>query len=291
MKPTVTIGICARNCQNLIGFAIESALNQDFDHRLMEIIIIDDGSEDNTLKIIRAYIANADIPAKVFTGKWGGVGRAREKILNNAHGEYIVWLDSDETFESNFVRKQIMLIKNSPKAGICLGQLGLSQNENPVLALELVPQIILNACCDFNKSRRLPGTGGSTFRVTAAKEVGGFNESVTSLGEDIDIAKRMKDAGWLIINGNGIFYEKHGCLTSWLDLWKRYVDRGVQSRALYMKTKDLFSLHKINPLASFIISLIFTVQGYRLTKSRIVFLLPLHYTFKMAAWFYGFSKS
>jgi len=291
MKPKVTIGICARNCQDIIGAAIESAIKQDFNHRLMEIIMIDDGSEDITLKIMRAYKAKTDIPTKIFTGKWEGIGKARETVLNNALGEYIIWLDSDETFENSFVRKQVALMEKNPKAGISVGQMGLLQDENPVLALDLVPNMIEYACYDFNTSDKLPGTGGSTYRVVAAKEVGGFDESVTGLGEDIDIAKRMKDAGWLILNGGGVFYETHGCLASWRTLWKRYADRGVHSRDLYLKTKGLFSLYKINPLASFVVSLICTVQGYRLTRSKLVLLLPVHFTFKMTAWFYGFTQA
>jgi len=290
MKPKVTIGLCGRNCQDVIRSAIESALNQDFDHSLMEIIMVDDGSEDRTLKIMHEYAAKTGITTKIFTGKWQGIGKARETVLDNARGDYIIWLDSDEIFESSFVRKQIMLMENNPKAGIGVGQLGLLEEENTVLALDLVPNIIEYACYDFNSSDKLPGTGGATYRVTAAKAVGGFDTNVTALGEDIDIAKRIKDAGWLIVTGSGVFYEKHGCLASWQMLWQRYVARGVHSRSLYMKTNQLFSLYKINPLASFLVSLVCTIQGYKLTKSKIVFLLPVHFTFKMMGWFYGFTK-
>ena len=51
MKPKVTVGMCVKNCAATIKEAIESVLNQDFPHELMELIIVDGNSEDETLSI------------------------------------------------------------------------------------------------------------------------------------------------------------------------------------------------------------------------------------------------
>jgi len=48
MKPIATIGVCVRNCEATIKEVINSIINQDFPHELMEVIIVDDGSEDRT---------------------------------------------------------------------------------------------------------------------------------------------------------------------------------------------------------------------------------------------------
>ncbi|MEJ5328350.1 MAG: glycosyltransferase [Candidatus Bathyarchaeia archaeon] len=291
MKPKVTIGICARNSAAIIKHAIESVIAQDFPHDQLEIIFVDDGSTDDTLRIAQRMIAKSDVLANFFPIPWSGIGKARNIVLNNAAGEYVLWVDSDEILEKDFVRKQFNLMEQNPKAGIGVARLGFSHDDNLVLALDLVPNIIEYAYVNFNSSAKLPGTGGAIYRVSAAREVGGFDESVDTLGEDIDIAKRIKDRGWLIVNGTAVFYEKHGGLGSWSVLWRRYVSRGAYSRKLLLKNRQLFSLYKINPIASFILSLMYVVQGYKITKSKKMLLLPIHFTLKMIAWFYGFNKA
>ncbi len=63
----------------------------------MEVIFVDDGSEDATFSIIQDSIAKIDIQAKAFHKKWMGLGAARNVVVNNASGDYIVWVDGDMT--------------------------------------------------------------------------------------------------------------------------------------------------------------------------------------------------
>lgn len=84
VKPKVTIGICVRNCEVFIKEAIESVANQDFPHELMEIIVVDDGSEDKTLSIVLNLVSKVDIHVKVFHDRWIGLGPARNIVVENA---------------------------------------------------------------------------------------------------------------------------------------------------------------------------------------------------------------
>ena len=291
MKPEVSIGICARNSEETIALAIESVIKQDFPHSEMEILFVDDGSEDSTLKIMKFYASKIDIPARIFSSKWRGLGKARNTVINNARGDYIIWIDSDETIEKDFVQKQISAMKQHPQAGILTAKLGLRQGERPVLLLDLIPHVVEYSRQDLVAPSRLPGTGATTFRVRTARDVGGFDESIEGPGEDLEIAGRMKQAGWLILRGNGVFCESHGKLFSWKRLWKRYANQGFHLRRLYRKNNQFFSLYRMNPVASFVAGSAYAILGYRKTKMKVVFFLPFHFTFKMTAWFYGFSKS
>lgn len=289
MRPTVTIGVCARNAEKLLPSALESALAQDYPHEALEIVMVDDGSGDGTLNIMKAYAAKTDIEAHIFSGEWKGIGFARNVVLNNAHGKYIVWLDSDQTIEKSFVRKQVTLMEKYPKAGIALACLRIMPHEHAVLALDLIPDVVSYSRQDWVKPSKLPGTCGAMYRVAAARAVGGFDEEISGVGEDIDIARRIREAGWTIIQGNAVFYESHGSLTTWRSLWARYVHRGQCSRRLYSRRRIPISLYRMNPVSSFIVALTYIVAGYKLTKRKIVFLIPFHYPMKMLAWFYGFS--
>lgn len=291
MKPKVTIGMCGRNCADLVAFALESVVKQDFPHDLMEIIFVDDGSEDNTLNAVKDRFSRMDIAARIFSDKWRGLGKARNTVINNAYGDFIIWLDSDEILEKAFVRKQISLIESNPKAGIATAMLGVMPTWNIILTLDLIPSAVEYSSQDWTRLAKLPGTGGATYRVIAARQVGGFDGNMSTGGEDIDIANRIRQKGWSIIRGEAKFYEKHGNLSTWRDLWKRYATQGIYSRHLYKKSDTFFSLYRMNPFASFVAGLLYVNRGYKLTKLKIVFLLPFHFFFKMTAWFYGFTKN
>ena len=287
----MTIGICARNSENIVLDAINSVIQQDFDHRLMEIVFVDDGSEDNTLQIVKAAFSEIDVPAIIFHDGWRGIGKARNTIVQNANGEYIIWLDSDEVLEKDFVRRQINLMELNPKAAIATARMKFPYEQNQVLTLEHIPYIVENRFRDWKDPSKLPGTGGTTYRLKAIKEAGGFDENLQGSCEDIDAAYRMTQAGWLIIRGNSFFEESHEGLSTFGALWKRSLKRGETSRRVYNKNTVFFSVYRMNPLASFVAGVRYGIIGYLLTKKKVSFLLPFFYAFKSTAWFLGFTRS
>ena len=83
-KPVVTVGLCVRNCEATVGEAIESVLDQNFSHELMEIIVVDDGSEDKTLSVVSDILSKSDLSVEVFHSEWMGLGPARNTVVDNA---------------------------------------------------------------------------------------------------------------------------------------------------------------------------------------------------------------
>lgn len=264
-------------------------MKQDFPHELMEIILVDDGSEDKTLEIMKSLASRTDIKTTIISDAWRGLGYARARVVDNASGEYILWLDSDMAIEKSFLTKQVALMEQCPCAGIGVGMISILPNTNLVLKLDLLISVLLYSAREWKKPWRLPGTGCSLYRVSAVKQAGGFNDEIVGIGEDIDLARRIRRAGWSIISGEGQFYESHELMSTWSDVWRRNVARGVSHRQLYFKAPGFISVLKMNPLTSFIVSINYAVKSYRLTKLKIAFLLPLYYTYRMTAWFYGFT--
>ncbi|MCW4016278.1 MAG: glycosyltransferase [Candidatus Bathyarchaeota archaeon] len=295
MKPVVTVGMCLRNCENTLPKAINSIINQDFSHEKMQVIFVDDGSEDHTPQIVANYVTKMDIQTKVFKTKWQGLGSARNLILNNADGDYITWVDSDEILTTSYIRKQVEFLEQNPDVAITAGVFGLV-SKNLVLNLELVPHIVNHA--NFGKPRsfiwkteKLPGTGGTTFRVVALNHVGGFDERFTGAGEDVNVVFKIKYAGWKIRLNDAIFYELHNGMSSFSDLWKKYYWYGQGCQTLQAETKEALSVSRMSPPAGFITGFLYSLTGYRLVNKKNVFLLPIHYCFKMTAWMFGFISS
>ena len=96
--PLVSIIIPAYNTAQYIHRAIGSALRQT--HTNIEALVIDDGSTDDTLIVASSY-AKKDSRVRVFHQENAGVSAARNHGMREAHGEYFIFLDSDDWLEDN----------------------------------------------------------------------------------------------------------------------------------------------------------------------------------------------
>jgi len=92
----------AFNAQEWIADTLRSAIAQTWDRR--EIIVVDDGSTDQTLTVARQFEANG---VRVVTQANQGAAAARNKALSLSHGDYIQWLDADDLLASDKIAKQI----------------------------------------------------------------------------------------------------------------------------------------------------------------------------------------
>lgn len=90
------------NRQETISNAIESVLAQDYNN--WELIIIDDGSIDDTKKVCESF-SKKDKRIRYFYKKNGGVCSARNYGIKNARGNYILFLDSDDTYNQEALNK------------------------------------------------------------------------------------------------------------------------------------------------------------------------------------------
>lgn len=96
---------------------IDSILNQTY--KKLEIILVDDGSPDSCGKICDEY-ANIDERIKVIHKKNGGLSDARNVGIDMANGEYIVFIDSDDYIEMDYIEYLFNLLKNNNcKMSIC----------------------------------------------------------------------------------------------------------------------------------------------------------------------------
>jgi glycosyltransferase involved in cell wall biosynthesis len=107
--PLVSIIIPVYNAEQYIEASILSAINQTWLNK--EIIIVNDGSTDNSLNIAHKY-ANSQV--KIFTQTKQGASAARNKGLQHAQGEFIQFLDADDLLHINKIKEQMDKLNNSP---------------------------------------------------------------------------------------------------------------------------------------------------------------------------------
>jgi glycosyltransferase involved in cell wall biosynthesis len=295
METTITVGICARNSEKTLSKALDSVVNQDFPHEKMQIILVDDGSTDNTFQIMIDYVRKMDIETKVIQTSWKGIGHARNLVLENTASDYLIWVDSDEILSSSYIRDQVDFMEKNNDVGITTGLVSLVPG-NLVLNLELIPGIVTH----FNyqkprnfiwKTESLPGTGASTFRVKALRQANGFNKRLKVSGEDVEVAYRMRSAGWLVKFNSAQYYELSGGMSNFKDLWTKYTGRGYGSEKIYRENRNVFSFPRMSPIAGLLAGFLCSLKGYELIRQKRVFLLSVHYGIKMTAWMFGFIRS
>jgi GT2 family glycosyltransferase len=289
----VTIGVCARNCEVSIRDVINSIMSQDFPHNRIKIVFIDDGSKDRTLSVIQQFIPELDMVAVAFHTAWEGLGHARNMVLKNAEGDYILWVDGDMFMSPDFLSKLVAYIERDPTAAIVKGRLALVPKPNLLATLENYSRAA-SKMVDYQspKSRfKAVGTGGSLYLIQALRSVGGFDEKLRGYGEDWDVELRLRKAGWSMYTVDATFvdYERYGL--TWKSLWCRYWLRGYFTHYFLHKNRGMIEHYRMFPPAASLSGLLSSFVIYRLTRQKAVFLLALESTFKMTAWYVGFLRS
>jgi len=282
----VTVGICVRNAEATVGKAVESVLSQKFPRELMEIIVVDGCSEDGTLDIVKNRLGNCGIRCKIISEK-EGLGRARQMVVDNARGMFIVWVDADMILSRDFLSKQVSFMEKSPKVGIAKGRYGILEDNNLVAILEDV-EFALTFRYAREANPMSLGASGSIYRVEAVRQVGGFDKGIRGAGEDTDVENRVKANGWLLYVTSALFYEKRR--NTWKSLWNEYFWHGIGASYVAGKNIRFVRLYKMLPPVAIIVEFLRVPYAYKLIRKRVVLLLPLHYVFKRIAWFFGFLK-
>ena len=291
-KPLVTIGVCVRNGEETIKDAIESIMGQDFPQELMEVIFVDDGSVDETLSIIKSYVLKMNMAVKMLHHKWKGLGYSRNVVVNNAEGDFVLWVDGDMILSSDFVNELVKFMERHPKVGIAKGKQGLQPASNMLATLEVYSRAVgkmVNYQSEKARSKSL-GTGGSIYRLEAIRQIGGFDENLKWYGEDQDVEIRVRANGWSLATTDAKFldYERHQL--TWRSLWRRYWFRGYYTYYFFRKNRGVLQHYRMLPPMAFLAGFLDASTLFKLTGKKKVFLLPLQNFFKMSAWYIGFMK-
>ena len=169
----VSVIIPTYNRAKLLSRAINSVLNQTYKN--VEIIVVDDGSTDNTEEVLKSF--NDEKIKYIRHEKNKGASAARNTGIKVARGEYIAFLDDDDEWLKDKLKKQVETIKNLPSdvwGGIYCGFFYVTDKK--VMMVEAtkkgdLKKAILNKEVDIGASSTL------LFSIDAIKEIGLFDES------------------------------------------------------------------------------------------------------------------
>ncbi len=130
-QPSVSVVIPALNAAKYLSLAIESIKAQN--HQNLEILVVDDASQDNTVEVARAY------GVQVFQlTHQSGAAVARNHGIAQAQGELIAFLDADDEWLPNKLTKQIQLLLTYPHLQGITGYMQLYQQQNQVYLEKII---------------------------------------------------------------------------------------------------------------------------------------------------------
>ncbi len=150
MKPKLSVVIPSYNRQDYIPETLKSLEKQTFQD--FEIILIDDGSTDRTVEIVKSSPSRAQI----FTQENQGLVAARNRGVSMAKGEYICFVDSDDVVLPDRFARQVAALDNNPKLGLVFAdaliidskskQIGKFSDVYPVVPGDVAEMLVLHYC-------------------------------------------------------------------------------------------------------------------------------------------------
>jgi len=177
-NPTVSVIIPTYNRAHLIGRSIKSVLSQSYQD--FEIIIVDDGSTDNTEEVVSSF--NDERIRYIRHGENKGEAAARNMGIRVARGKYIASQDSDDEWLPEKLAKQIELLKNTPpKVGVAYtGFWKIENNEKTYIPFSWVNQKEGDIHKELLKGNFI-GSPATLIRRECFKKVGMFDEKLFHL--------------------------------------------------------------------------------------------------------------
>ena len=166
----ITVYIASYNYEKYIEEAINSVLDQTFQD--FELLIFDDGSTDDTRKILKKYEKHKKI--KIIYQENCGLPKTANKAIKTSNGEYIIRLDADDYFDENILLVLSSILENKKEIGLVYPDYYEINSSGNVIKIVKRKKI--------GKESRLldlPAHGACTLiRKKCLEEIGGYNEEV-----------------------------------------------------------------------------------------------------------------
>jgi GT2 family glycosyltransferase len=221
-QPLVSIIIPCYNCKKWVSDSIESCFNQTYSN--IEIIVVDDGSTDGSLELLRQFVPRITLE----TGPNRGGNRARNRGFALSKGEYIQFLDSDDYLESEKIARQVAFLEET-KADVVYGDWRYRRHLADTRISYLDKIEVRGSQQDIVASLlSLPwfvNGGAALYRRQAVNQVGGWDETLRA-AQDIDFFTSIALSGAKIRYQPGCYfiYRNYGAVTTSTSNLSRWVE-------------------------------------------------------------------
>lgn len=223
----VSIIVASLNNEQTIGECLNSIFNLDYPPEHMSVFVVDGGSRDSTLEIVKRY------PAQLFI-KPLNAPAAYNFALKMTDSPIVGFIDADAKVERDWLKKLIVHLRDPMVAGAS----GTIKTWNP--------EAVLPRCIGYDLEYRYSRIKGEANRVatmnllmkkSVIEEVGGFNENLPTQ-YDTEIGVRITRRGYkIILDPEAKCYHHHR--STWKDYFKQQFNYGRNTLRLYLRMPTL----------------------------------------------------
>lgn len=259
-KRTLSVIILTKNSASTIGKCLESVLDQSI--LPDEIIVIDGGSKDDTLKILRQF------PVQVHRENSRSIGYARNLGVKRAKGEIVFFIDSDCYAERDWVKNMLPHLDHPEVVGVA----GRIVPWDPESMLARYQAAFMTTPGNRSLVRRVPMCN-TALRKEAVISAGGFDEAL-AWSEDLDLLHRITRSHTIVYESEAVVHHKVPETLS--ELFRKRVQAAISGGELFAKYGIGFGVPRsFTYSAGFLFcagALIFTWIYYPLLLGPLVFL-------------------
>jgi len=196
-SPLISIVIPVYNAAPFLAEALSSVFAQD--HRPIEVILVDDGSTDESLAIAKAWS-----PAlRIVQQENSGQAAARNRGLELARGPYIAFIDADDIWPMGKLSRHLRVLHGRSDLDLVLGRVQVDYQASAGEATMIFR--------DPGQNVALFVFGAGLFRRSLFDRAGLLSEDLRNT-EDVDWFMRAREAGacWLLLDEVALIYRRHG---------------------------------------------------------------------------------
>ena len=187
----------------MVGASIDSALAQSVG--LHEIIVVDDGSTDNSVAVV-AKLAETEPRIRLVEQKNAGANVARNNGIEHATGNWLAFLDSDDRWKPGKLAMQIAALRARPQAIASFTGITAVDGDRKLYDYDMPEEISL---FELRRHNALGGTSTALINRDVLRRVGSFDPSLPSC-QDWDLWLRLRSEGEFAIVQQSLLYYEDG---------------------------------------------------------------------------------
>ncbi|MEC4850917.1 MAG: glycosyltransferase, partial [Jaaginema sp. PMC 1079.18] len=180
MTPLITVVIPVYNGEKTIATTLQSVLNQTLSE--LEILIINDGSQDRTLPILQQF---QDARIQIHSFPNAGLSASRNRGLKLAQADYLSFIDADDLWTENKLAAQYQALLANPQAAVAYSWTSFINERGDFLYAGRSEKAQGRVYQDLLVYNFLENGSNALIRTQSLKEIGGFDESLDT-AEDWD---------------------------------------------------------------------------------------------------------
>jgi glycosyltransferase involved in cell wall biosynthesis len=172
-------------CHNHARFLREAIDSVGMPSRSVEVVVVNDGSTDDSGVVAEEYARTPSngIRVRVFHQANAGAAAARNRGFDESHGQYVVFLDSDDRLAPNALDTGARALDEHPESVFVYGRCQIMASDGTLLPTPQEPRIEHHAYHELLRRNFIWTPANVMFRLDALKRCGAFNATVTGLAD------------------------------------------------------------------------------------------------------------